>query len=299
MTPNDWVTLATCIAQCAQRGADAIVVTHGTDTMAYSLAAVSFMLKPISIKIPIVFTGALIPHGEDYSDAHQNLWDAILFAVSSEFAGVYLVFESQDRRPGTEGASRAIYWGSRVQSIRPGGRVFDTVDNRPLGRIENGVMKSGKIYWKYPRKNTGEKNDIQTDTHFDDRVEVLKVYPGFDPKLLDNAANAGIRAIIIDLYHSGTACTRDDQQEKYSLIPAIKRLRSNNIAVLGAGAPFRATEQYESTSALVRAGLHPLGRMSLEATVVKAMCLLGRNLYGASLGSSMDKPIYHELYHGD
>lgn len=292
MVPSDWVQVAQCVAADIRAGFDAIVVTHGTDTMPYTLAALSFMLRPIHI--PIVFTGSLLPYGEENSDAHQNLWDALKFAAEHAYAGVYLVFQSELNKQRYEKVHREVYWGSRVQSIRAGGKSFETVDNRPLFRIVDGLIK-GNDPFKISKKKVGK---IEVDSRLDEGVEVFKVYPGFNPKLLEEVVNRGTKAVIIDLYHSGTACAREGKYSRYSIVNSVKYLVENKVAVLGAGAPFRAHEQYQSTSSLVDAGLHPLGRMSLEATVVKAMCLIGRDFNSESLCKAMDKPLMKEIFTG-
>lgn len=300
MSPIHWEKLATCISDRIEEGYQGIIIAHGTDTMAYSISAVSFMLGgKTGITVPIVFTGALIPYGEEASDAAQNLADAVIFANKYDYAGIFLVFQT-DRRIGKRMDSSSVFWGPRVQSMRPGGKSFETVDNHFIALVRNGEIQSPKDNFRYPlrsgQKNKRDQRDSNPiDTRYNENVSVLKVYPGFQPKVIDMVVEMGAKAIIVDLYHSGTACTLENS---HSIVNPIKRATENGICVLGAGAPFRNNEQYKSTSALVRAGLIPLGRMSLEATVAKAMCLLGRDISGDALGSAMDKHIAHEIYSG-
>lgn len=278
IVPNDWSAIAHQIAKSIERGADGIVVAHGTDTMAYSIAAVSFMLS--HIPIPIVFTGALRPHGDRRSDAYDNLWDAIIVAALHKYAGVYLVFGSPDLRV------RSVYWGPRVQSIRAFGRLFESVDSRRVGRVEHHDPYLTQDPLELPRTSVPH---INIDDRIAPCVSVLKVHPGLDPEMLANlrAFNSLPRVIILDLYHSGTACTRDGGHNSYSLYPVIKKLSDSGIVVFGAGAPVTQKERYTSTTSLVAAGLIPLGKMSLEVSIVKAMCLLGRQYSVESLISKM------------
>lgn len=285
MVPDDWVRLGEVIAKEIKKGADAIVVTHGTDTMAYSLSAVSFILS--AVPVPIVFTGALHPYGADDGDGERNLWDSILFAAEHEWAGVFLVFQSSERN------SRWVYWGPRVQSMKTGGRYFETIDNSQVAKITRGKILEAKNPFKRRRRKSGQ--EIQINPALDEKVEVFKIYPGFNPLLLLGAIDRGTKAVLIDVYHSGTACVRDGSYRNYSLLPAIQMLRQSKVAVLGAGVVQYHAERYETASKLVEAGLHPLGRMSLEASVVKAMCLLGRGIQPDDLGSEMDKQILFEI----
>ncbi len=80
-SPEDWVTLANQIAKNYHEF-DGFVVLHGTDTMAYSASALSFMLEGLSK--PVIFTGAQVPLSEIYNDAKRNLIVAILLAGLSE-----------------------------------------------------------------------------------------------------------------------------------------------------------------------------------------------------------------------
>jgi len=288
MIPSDWERLSNSIAHEIRKGADAIVVTHGTDTMAYSLSAVSFMLS--DPMIPIVFTGALLAYGEEGSDGHQNIWDSIVFATRHDCAGVYLVFQSPSK------PTRSVYWGPKVQSMRAGGRFFETVDNRIIAKISNGRITQSRDPFRIPIRKKTEFIDVHVDPRINEQIEVFKVYPGFDPKLLVNAIDRGTKAVLIDLYHSGTACARTGKNQRYSIIESVKKLKNNGVAVFGSGVPHKSSEQYKSTSALIDAGLHPLGNMSLESSIVKAMCLLGRGVSQQDLYDEMDKPILYEIY---
>ncbi len=288
--PNDWGILAREIVAASAKKYNAIVVTHGTDSMAYSIAAISLMMP--NVRIPIVFTGALKNFDDKDSDAPINLWNSITFAehqVKEKTHGVYLVFQGHDR-------NGFAYWGPRVQSIKHGGKYFNTIDNNKIARVVNGEVKDYKFYFsKYKKTRYTESNII---TKFDDRIEVHKIYPGFNPKFLESAIERKTKAILLDLYHSGTACSRAEENNNYSILSSIELLKKENIAVLGSGAPLRSNEQYQSLTNLIESGMIPLGFISLEFAIVKTMFLLGKGYFGKDLGKQMENPFVNEIYSG-
>ena len=212
IVPHDWGIIANTIAAEINAHVDGIVVAHGTDSLPYTAAAVSFMLS--EIPIPVVFTGSLIPPDRKGTDAIQNLYDSILFSAKSQLAGVYAVFKAKDN-------SRNIFLGNRLLSISPYSKYFRSIDHKYVGKIEKGVLK---IFSNRNPKRYKLRGKMTTNTEICQHVTFFEVFPGFEPWYIEKAFEHGAKGIILKLFHSGTACTRNGD---YSLAPIIKKLKED------------------------------------------------------------------------
>ena len=127
ITPCDWQLIARTIKDL-HKEFDGIVVLHGTDTMAYSAAAVEFMT--LGVPIPVIFTGAQRPIGLPDSDGAGNLCDALHAACCELLRGVFVVFDG------------VILNGCNVSKFdTTEDHAFDSVIGQPVGRIENGRVQ--------------------------------------------------------------------------------------------------------------------------------------------------------------
>lgn len=134
IVPTDWLLLADKICALAAQGASGIVILHGTDTMAYTAAALSFVL--CGLGLPVVLTGSMRPGGDPDSDASANLRDAICVAASAPMAEVAIVFSADRAR------SRAvIIRGTRARKLHSFAiDAFDSVNAPPLGYVRGGAV---------------------------------------------------------------------------------------------------------------------------------------------------------------
>jgi len=265
IVPKDWVHITEAVEEIIRRGADGIVVTHGTDTMVFTTAALSFMLR--HSPIPIVFTGALRPLSEIRSDAITNLVDSVVVAGCKKLKGIYVVF------PNPRGLN-TIYLGNRIGQIRPFEQTFDYLPGSILGHIRNGnVTLTGKRV-----AFDGAKDLVKVNQAICDKVAFFHVYPGFDPWYLRAAVDRNVKAILLYLYHSGTGCTREGDGGLYSLTPTIRDISSEGVPVLFMPKPVSREGRfvYPTSQELVDAGAIPLPRMTWEVALVKLMWALGQ-----------------------
>lgn len=272
--PSDWGPIAFAIAKEINESQDrpyGIVVTHGTDTLPFTASAITFMFE--TLPVPVVFTGSLLPPKFEQSDAPDNVRDSILLAANADYAGVFVVFQ----RPG--GSARKITLANQTLSIPAYGRAFIALDNTCTGRVRDGhVVFSPPMRSRLLRRQDRPVT-VSPRTQIDDRVRVINVYPGLRPDDLLRTAENNCRAIILRLYHSGTACTRDIRGEALSLVPAISKCRKSNVLVFGLPLDHvESSHVYRSTRMLMDAGLEALPRMSVEAAYVKLIWLLGQGL---------------------
>ncbi len=163
LTPEHWLTLASLIKENYE-SYDGFVICHGTDTMAYTAAMLSYMIQR-SPK-PIVLTGSQQPISKEDTDGRINLRDSFLYASSDEAADVCIVFQGK------------IIAGTRAKKIRTKSfNAFDSVDFPVLGRIRDGRIIS---YIKTPKE---EKAEFYLSLNR--KVGLLTLTPGMDGQILN------------------------------------------------------------------------------------------------------------------
>ena len=180
--PEEWQSIARHIYGL-RSGYDGIVVSHGTDTMAYSASAVTFMLQ--GIDLPVVFTGSQLPLADVLSDGPDNLRTAFAMAASG-VPGVFLAFD------------RKVMLGCRAVKVRASGfSAFESVNARYAGLVSNrGLVVDPTVL----PEHTGAPQ-LQTDISSD--VFLLKLTPGLSPKIFDALVSMGYKGIVIEAFGLG------------------------------------------------------------------------------------------------
>ena len=185
MDPSIWQELATAVYEEIEAGADGVVVMHGTDTMQYSAAALSFMLDT---PVPIVFTGSQRSADRPSSDNVMNAVSAVE-AAKADCAEVLLCMHasaSDDRC--------ALHRGTRVRKNHTSRRdAFETVGNKPLATIEyatarddggDGAVATDAFEFNREYAARGE-TDLARNDDLNPAVELVKFTPGMDPAAWD------------------------------------------------------------------------------------------------------------------
>lgn len=172
MTVPHWQKLAEAIAEELNAGADAVIVPHGTDTMGYTAAAVSFMLG--DVPKPVVFVGAQRSSDRPSSDASSNLMAAARFCVGGNRAGVFVVMHDG---PGDD--LFAVHCGTRVRKMHTSRRdAFKSINVPPVAVID----RAGKIVFNSSgRPAAVRKTEVRSDMC--QQVVLLQFFPGMDPEL--------------------------------------------------------------------------------------------------------------------
>lgn len=183
IVPQDWIAIADAI-YTNRSDYDSVVVLHGTDTMAYSASAVSFMT--LGVEIPVVFTGSQRPMGQPDSDGPLNLSDAVCTACLCKFGGVFLVFDG------------TVFNGSRVSKISTDDpHAFESCGCPPVGRVERNTLEI----------TAPPRRDIQAGhtwrRSLDSHVLFLKITPGMDRALLELALKEQYRAVVLEGFGLG------------------------------------------------------------------------------------------------
>ena len=266
LLPMHWQRMAQAIAErCVQY--DGFVLTHGTDTMGYTAGALYYMLRGIGV--PVALTGSMLPLTAAGTDARANLRGAFAVAASGR-AGVYQAF-----------AGRVIS-GNAVKKVDSTARdAF-----RSIGRPQAGTfaLADGALTWQVSEeaRTAAAKMDAGTQAVFapqfalDERVAVVKLVPGAEPRLLTALADAGYRAVIIEGYGAGGVPTAASPK---NFLPAIAALRARGVRIICATQCTTGgvhLDTYEMGVLAARCGAESAGDLPLEALVPKTMIALAQ-----------------------
>lgn len=262
LTPKHWSVMARATAEHISRGVDGVVITHGTDTMGYSAAALSFALQ--KLPVPVVFVGAQRSEDRPSSDAPMNLIGAVYAASSAPFAEVTVAMHET---PSDEAI--IIHRGTKVRKCHTSRRdAFKTVNSKPLARIVN-----NKIFIlanNYQPRDLERKIILRPE--FDERAALIKFYPGMNPKIIDWCVSEGYRGIVLE----GTGLGHVRRECFLTIKGAID-----------AGVIVAMTSQciwgrvnmnvYSNGRDLLSIGVIPLGDMLAETALVKMMWCLAQS----------------------
>jgi len=188
LTPQHWSQLAEKVAERIEQGAQGIVIPHGTDTMAYTSAALSFALQ--NLPIPVVLVGAQRSSDRPSSDAATNLIGAVSAAAYGPFAEVVIAMHE------TIADTNIMFnRGTRVRKCHTSRRdTFKPVNASPLARYnETGLTMLTDAYRK---RNPNAK--IILKPKFSTQVALVKFFPGMDPSVIDFYVQKGFKGILLE-----------------------------------------------------------------------------------------------------
>ncbi len=257
MQPEEWRVLAQAVHNAAQN-CDGVVITHGTDTMAYTASMLSYMLA--GIDKPVILTGSQIPIGEPLSDARGNLRRAAAAAIQP-LRGVYVCFD-QKLIQGTRCVKTHTTAIDAFSSINaPLAGYFDAeglhIEN-PQPFTPNGVLRGG-----YQLRNTLDAN-----------VFLMKLVPGTSPAVFRFIQEAGYRGLVIEAFGLGGL-----HYIRRNLVEALADLAETNVHVLIVSQCLYEKADltvYEVGRGLLLRHVHSGRDMTTEAAVTKLMWTLSQ-----------------------
>ncbi len=278
LQPEHWKKIAEKLNSIAKSDYKGIVIAHGTDTMQYSAAFLSFALS--GYPIPVALVGSQRSSDRPSSDAAQNLISSVRFVVESNTHGIFVVMHHNENDDLV-----VAHVGTRVRKNHTSKRsAFQTIGDNPAFLIlEKKIEKNlEKEYFK--------EKEYEPKINYDSRVALVKYHPGYDSKIIDFLIESGFKAIIFEgtgLGHIGK--NMYESVKKANELGLFMGMTSQCInGRVGMNV-------YESGRDLQELGIIPLSDLIPETALVKAMWALGNSSNISDLKNLMEKNIASEF----
>ncbi|MEJ5862526.1 asparaginase [Pseudomonas farsensis] len=248
MQQANWLAMRDAIVEAVEHGGhDGVLVLHGTDTLAYSAAALSFLL--LGLPVPVLLTGSMLPAGTPDSDAWDNLVGALRQFEQGLANGVQLYFHGQ------------LLHGCRAAKLRS--EAFDAFTAPARDRHgERAAELPAALGYRQPRTPV--------------KLAVMPVFPGLAAEHLHGLFASGIQGLVLECYGSGTGPS-DDQ----ALLDALHTARQRGVVIVAISQCAEGSvvfDTYAAGSRLRDTGLVSGGGMTREAALGKLFALLGAGL---------------------
>lgn len=197
--PSHWTAIAKIAARHIREGMDGVVICHGTDTMAYTSAALSFALQ--NTPVPVILVGSQRSSDRPSSDAAMNLINAVRAAASVPIAEVMIGMHETMSDTAT-----VLHRGTRVRKIHTSRRdAFRSLNTDPLARVESGNISI--LLNDYKKRD--QKKKLVLKPNFKEKVALIKFHPGLNPYIFEWYVDEGYFGIILEgtgLGHLGEYC---------------------------------------------------------------------------------------------
>lgn len=261
ITAKHWIATAKAVVKHIENGVSGVIVAHGTDTLGYSAAALSFALQ--DLPVPVVLVASQRSADRPSSDAATNLIGAVKVAVSAPFAEVVVAMHET-----VSDTSIVFHRGTKVRKCHTSRRdTFKSVNALPVARLEGGEIKM--LTKSFRKRDVSRK--LRVNVNFDDKVALVKAYPDLNPEVIDWYVKNGCRGIIFEgtgLGHVGDY-----------LFSAIKRAVEKGVMVCMTSQCIWGRlnmNVYDQGRDLLALGVIPLDDMLPETAYVKLRWVLGQ-----------------------
>ena len=277
MTPRHWLEIAK-VVQENWAEYDGFLVVHGTDTMAFTASALSFMLHPLDK--PVVLTGSQIPLAETRNDAQGNLLTSLLLlgAFHDRLAGVYLFFEDH------------LFRGNRTTKVNADAfAAFDSPNFPPVGTVGINV----EIDWGLvpdPEGRAPVPSVVELGTP---AVASFRIFPGLDAGVMRNLLAPPMQGVVLECFGSGNAPDEDD-----AFLDALREATERGVVVVAVPQPLHGTADlnlYSTGRALLDAGVVSGFDMTTEAALAKLYYLFEQGLPPDEVRDLMQQNLRGEL----
>lgn len=217
-----WAKIAQETVKVLNNGAKGVVITHGTDTMHYTSAALSFMLK--NLNAPVVMTGSQRSSDRGSSDAFMNLICSAQIATKSDVAEVGICMHSS-----SSDNTNILIRGTKARKMHTSRRdAFKPINNLPICSVD----QKGQINYlsEYRKVSTESKEKVFAQTDYEPKVALVKAYPNSDPEIIDYYLSKGYRGMIIEGTGLGHVPSQTEKKE-YSWLSHVKKATDSGMII--------------------------------------------------------------------
>jgi glutamyl-tRNA(Gln) amidotransferase subunit D len=278
--PTHWKGMAIEVAKRIADGADGLVISHGTDTLHYTAAALSFALA--NLPVPVLLVGAQRSSDRPSSDAASNLTGAIALAAHADMAIIGVAMH-QDLSDHIILAHR----GTRVRKNHTSRRdAFESINSTPLGSYD---LKTGQIEMTNGVSKRDKTRKLVLKPRFDQHVSLIKFYPGFNIGMINSAVSQGTRGIVLE----GTGLGHVSRH----LIDSVKKALKREIPVFMTSQTIWGRVDmnvYNTGRDLLNLGVTPLEDMISETAIVKLMWAAAQTKSPTKVREMMLQPVAGE-----
>lgn len=261
ITPKHWTELARIVAQKIDEGADGVVIAHGTDTMGYTAAALSFSLQ--NLPVPVILVGSQRSADRPSSDAATNLIGAVTAAAKAPLAEVVLAFHEN-----LSDTAIALHRGTKVRKCHTTRRdTFQSVNAQPLAEVQN--QEVTMLTKEYRKRDSTRKLEVKPN--FCEEVALLKFHPSMKPAIIDWYVEEGLKGLILE----GTGL---GHVSEYLYRPIQNAIKNDVIVAMASQCIWGRVNMnvYNTGRDLLTMGVIPLEDMLAETALVKLMWVLGQ-----------------------
>ena len=284
MGPHQWKTLAENIKKEIEEGVAGIAIGHGTDTMHYTAAVLSFMVQ--GSPVPIALVGSQRSSDRPSSDAARTLIGSVTTAAYCDAAEVMVCMFGT-----TSDKFCYLHRGTRVRKMHSSYRnTFKTLGGLPIGKVENGKF----TYFKNDYKRRRKDRDVNVYPKFEERVTVLYYYPNMNPDILESMIDKGYKGIII----AGTGLGHVNKP----LYEPLQRAHEEGIHLFMAVQTLYGYAHmfvYDTGRDMMARGVIPLDNMLPEVAYCKLGWVLGMTQNESEVNKMMLTPIAGEITPGE
>lgn len=273
MSVSDWNRIGRVIAD-SYGDYDGFVVLHGTDTMAYTASALSFMLRGLSK--PVILTGSQIPLCELRSDARDNLINSLVIAGEGRVREVCVYFGG------------LLLRGNRSTKYSADGlAAFRSPNYPPLAEVGISIVYNSSAFL------TPAGGDFELTPLVDAAIGVIKVFPGIQFSLFEPIMTERLRGVVVETFGSGNIPNGGT-----ALLPMIEKAAANGTVLTVCSQCPQATVNigaYQTSSALKKRGAVSGRDMTTEAAVAKLYYLFSVCGSADEVKTAMERPIAGEM----
>jgi glutamyl-tRNA(Gln) amidotransferase subunit D len=261
LTPQHWTEIAKAVARQITEGVDGVVIAHGTDTMGYTAAALSFALQ--SLPVPVLIVGSQRSADRPSSDAATNLIGAVTAAVKAPFAEVSVAMHET---PSDQNI--ILHRGTKVRKCHTSRRdAFKSVNTTPIARVQNQKI----IMLTEDYRKRGQAKSLVLKPEFNEKVALLKFFPGMNPAVINWYLEQKYKGLVLE----GTGL---GHLSKYSFEAIRKAVEQGVVVAMTSQCIWGRVNMnvYDSGRDLQALGMIPLEDMLPETALVKLMWVLGQ-----------------------